>query len=161
MSDIEAEIISLNRDDKFVDGIFFETFDGGPIVLGFTEKCFQVDAPFILHTLNVKFLAKLTTNGNLAIFRKSKGFIEHESMHDLVNDLTGNSLNFVDSGVEDIINDIFEDLIEVLDGLECMLGVLDEMLDNLEECSLDPSNLDLICIINVIEEGTDQIDGCF
>lgn len=134
LAGVEAEAIRLNRDDGFDDGLFFETKDGTAIVLGFSRNGFQRDEPFILSTFDGEVRVILSEDGNLSFINENEGIVSADAIDDIIR--------------------------EVAELVECILIAVDEMVQGIEECGLDFSSLDLICILDAVENGVTGILNC-
>ncbi len=124
---VESEVISLNRDDGFNNGIFFESKEGVVIVLGFTENGFQKGKPFILSTLNGEIKSRLSNKGKLTI-------VDVDGIEDIIGEvmvLVECILNAVDQMVTDIDDCDFNNTGTTVN---CILDAVGDGVDEIFQC---------------------------
>lgn len=134
LAGVEAEAVRLNRTDGFDNGLFFETRKGTVIVLGFSDKGFQRDKPFVLSTFDGEERAMISADGNIS-------FVDED----------GDSLS------SDAIGDITDEVAELV---TCILTSVDGMVQGIGECISAVSGRKANCILDAVEEGVTGILEC-
>ena len=94
---LEAEIVTLNRDDDYAKGIYIENIKGYTVLIGFPKRGISKETPFLL-----------SIDGEEALVTLSEGMLK----------TIDTDAAFIPAGIDDMIECIMDAVDEFLEDLE-------------------------------------------